>query len=389
VENPYPYVKNSIATVLTSLSEGFSLALVESVLLNTPIISTDVGVARELVTNFNCGNIVSYDAKELADVMAGYLKKYDGYPKIFDIGSSYDIETEVEKTEALIEKTIQKKLQSCQIKELPYPEVTITIEELENYTIEKDLMYVLRVMKDRVPYEYLLHVRNDTDKLIVFHNGAVADGNVKSPVFQRHSWAKQLKTSSIFCMDPTLYVNSSLQVGWGIGQNENYYLENSSLILKEIIEKAGISLGNTAVYGSSAGGYLSILTGIYLKGSKVVADNAQFDVRNWIYKDALNNVILLCFDNVCDALQYKERFSVAEAFEKHGYVPKIYAHVNLASEADNSTQLVPFLKEAEKLKSIQDYHEIEVILHYAPEKGHDGMGMEEAVNFLYGILEVS
>ncbi len=46
IENPYPYIKNSIATVLTSLSEGFSLALVESVMLNTPIISTDVGVAK-------------------------------------------------------------------------------------------------------------------------------------------------------------------------------------------------------------------------------------------------------------------------------------------------------------------------------------------------------
>ncbi|MDU2230812.1 MAG: glycosyltransferase, partial [Clostridium perfringens] len=43
VENPYPYIKNSVATILTSLSEGFSLALVESVMLNTPIISTDVG----------------------------------------------------------------------------------------------------------------------------------------------------------------------------------------------------------------------------------------------------------------------------------------------------------------------------------------------------------
>ena len=34
IENPYPYIKNSAATVLTSLSEGFSLVLVESVLLN-------------------------------------------------------------------------------------------------------------------------------------------------------------------------------------------------------------------------------------------------------------------------------------------------------------------------------------------------------------------
>ncbi len=63
VENPYPYIKNSVATILTSLSEGFSLALVESVMLNTPIISTDVGVARELIEKYNCGTIIDYNEK--------------------------------------------------------------------------------------------------------------------------------------------------------------------------------------------------------------------------------------------------------------------------------------------------------------------------------------
>ena len=53
-ENPYPYLKNSVASVLTSLSEGFSLALAESVILNTPIISTNVGIAKELVDNYSC-----------------------------------------------------------------------------------------------------------------------------------------------------------------------------------------------------------------------------------------------------------------------------------------------------------------------------------------------
>ena len=55
----------------------------------------------------------------------------------------------------------------------------------------------------------------------------------------------------------------------------------------------GIALEDTAIYGTSAGGYLSILMGIYLKGAKVVADNAQLDVRNWIFKDALNSVLTL------------------------------------------------------------------------------------------------
>ena len=78
-----------------------------------------------------------------------------------------------------------------------------------------------------------------------------------------------------------------------------------------------------------------------------------------------------------------------DAFEKHHYVPKIYLHVNLCSQADNSTQLVPFLQSAETMTSIQNYQPIEVILHYEPQKGHNGLDMDEAIAFLYRILDSS
>ena len=386
VENPYPYIKNSIATVLTSLSEGFSLALVESVMLNTPIISTDVGVAKELIKNYHCGDLIGYDENELPDALLRYLNKYDGYKDIFNIGNEYDIKSETRKTTELIEQTIQKASFSTKMKKLPYPEVTIKEYELDNYEIQNDHIYILRVMKGGVPYEYLINRRSDNDKLVVFNNGAVAEGDVTVPVFQGHSWANILKTSSVFCMDPTLYLNSFLQIGWGIGKNEDYYLENSSLILKKIIKKMGIFLENTAIYGTSAGGYLSIIMGIYLKGAKVVADNAQLDVRNWIYKEALTSVITFAFDNIGDALNYKERFSIIDAFEKHDYVPKIYMHVNLCSTADNSMQLIPFLKSAETMKYNGEYNDIEVFLHFEPDKGHNGISMDDAISFLYRIL---
>lgn len=387
IENPYPYIKNSAATVLTSLSEGFSLVLVESVMLNTPIISTDVGVAKELIEKYNCGNIIQYDEKEISSILIQYINKYDGYKEEFHIGNEYDLKTEVKKTVELIEQTLQKSRIKSKMKKLPYPEITIQEYELDSHEITRDYLHVLRVIKDGVPYEYLINRRSDNDKLIVFNNGAIAEGNVSVPVFQRHSWANILKTSSVFCMDPTLYLNSFLQIGWGIGKNDNYYLENSSLILKKIISKMGICLENTAIYGTSAGGYLSIIMGIYLKGAKVVADNAQLDVRNWIFKEALDSVVTFAFDNIGAALNYKERFSVVDAFEKNQYVPKIYMHVNLCSMADNSTQLIPFLKNAENMRGIKEYNDIEVILHFEPDKGHNGISMDDAIHFLYRILD--
>ena len=151
----------------------------------------------------------------------------------------------------------------------------------------------------------------------------------------------------------------------------------------------GINLEDTAIYGTSAGGYLSIIMGIYLKGSKVVADNTQLDVRSWIFKEALDSVMTFSFGHISSALNYKERFSVVDAFEKHSYVPKLYIHTNLCSYADNSTQLVPFLKSAEKMKNIKEYNDIEVVLHFEPDKGHNAIDMQDAINFLYSILKVS
>lgn len=388
-ENPYPYIKNSIATITTSLSEGFSLVLVESLLLDTPIISTNVGVAKELVENYNCGTIIDYDEKKLANSMLKYLEKYDENPNkpCFNIGKDFSLQKELEQTIEVIENTIQKNEKKSKLQQLPYPVERINYVDLESYSIKDKDMYILEVIKDDVKYEYLVNRKMDNDKLIIFNNGAIAGGNVKFPVFQRHSWANDLKTSCILCMDPTLYIND-LSAGWGIGKNENYYLENSSLILKQIIEKMNIKLRDTVIYGTSAGGFLSIMMGIYLKDAKVVADNSQLILSNWIVKPALDSVIFYCFDNIVDSLNYLDRFDIIEAFKKHNYVPKIYLHVNLCSEADNSKQLIPFLREMEKTKGLKEYQDIEVVLHYEENKGHDGLDKLSALKVLYDILKV-
>lgn len=373
---------------MTSFSEGFSLALAESAILDTPIISTDVGIAKELIEKYDCGTLIDYNEQELADVLLKYIEQNDNSKekKHFCIENEFNIQTELEKTIQVIDDTINKAEGKTKMKKLPYPVEQIDYYDLENYKVKENLLYILEIKKDNVKYEYLINRKTDNDKLIVFNNGAIAGGNVKVPVFQRHSWANMLKTSSVFCMDPTLYVND-LSVGWGVGKNEDYYLENSSLILKTIIQKMNIKLEDTVIYGTSAGGFLSIIMGIYLKGAKVVADNTQLDISNWAFISAVDYVMEYCFDNIGTALKYPERFNVVEAFIKHNYVPKIYLHVNLCSKVDNSMQLAPFLEKIETMKNVTEYNNIEIILHYEEKKGHDGLSQEEAIKFLYEVLE--
>ena len=66
-------------------------------------------MAKELVDKYNCGDIIDYDnEKQLASVLIKYLNKYDGYKTTFNVGNEYNIETEVRKTEEIIDQSILK-----------------------------------------------------------------------------------------------------------------------------------------------------------------------------------------------------------------------------------------------------------------------------------------
>lgn len=49
LSNPYPIIKNAKISVLTSSSESFSLAVLESMVLGVPVVATDCGGPREII----------------------------------------------------------------------------------------------------------------------------------------------------------------------------------------------------------------------------------------------------------------------------------------------------------------------------------------------------
>lgn len=52
------------------------------------------------------------------------------------------------------------------------------------------------------------------------------------------------------------------------------------------------------------------------------------------------------------AQEIRETIDIIEVFKKNEYMSKIYLHVNMCSEADNTKQLVPFLEKMEQVKEI-------------------------------------
>ena len=59
------------------------------------------------------------------------------------------------------------------------------------------------------------------------------------PIFQRHKWINDFDETVIYYNDPTLYLGQ-INIGWGQGEKNRFYLEEIAEILKTILAKVHI-----------------------------------------------------------------------------------------------------------------------------------------------------
>ena len=71
--NPYPYVKNADFYIMPSQTEGWPLIIAETLILQIPIIATDVGGIPEMITHKKNGYLVDYDSEKMKEAMKVFL----------------------------------------------------------------------------------------------------------------------------------------------------------------------------------------------------------------------------------------------------------------------------------------------------------------------------
>lgn len=71
--NPYPYIKNADVFLLTSHSEAFPTVVVEAMILNKSIISTDVLGVNEILNNYDDKIIVEDDNQKITNAIHKYI----------------------------------------------------------------------------------------------------------------------------------------------------------------------------------------------------------------------------------------------------------------------------------------------------------------------------
>ena len=68
-DNPFPIIRQASLTIMTSYSEGFPMALLESVALGVPFVSTIVGGSRMLCKNSNVGAVFRDDDEAVNEIL--------------------------------------------------------------------------------------------------------------------------------------------------------------------------------------------------------------------------------------------------------------------------------------------------------------------------------
>lgn len=258
------------------------------------------------------------------------------------------------------------------------------LNEIDNLVLAKGQSNNIVYKSEYYEYNLLVYVKERFDNLVVLSNGAVNYEKKAPPIFMRSKWARDIEGSLIYLDDATIH-NTKLNLGWGQGNTKEFVLRVYSEIVKKIAKNLSIKNEKVCYFGSSAGGFMSMVLSSMHVDSFAIVNNPQTDVKSY-YEGHSKPLLELSYGDIDNAYNnYIERVNVVEAFKHSGYIPKVYYIQNQISNHDIKFHVTPFLK-AMKDNDL-DIEKLIFINYFDKEKGHTPLDREPALNSLNLLLK--
>lgn len=228
--------------------------------------------------------------------------------------------------------------------------IHVKYEDLETMEYPKNELIYLIVEYENFDYEFLLKDLENNDKLTVLGSGAFnksSNYDRSGPWFNRWSWT--FEDSVLYYHDPTLYLADDIYGPWGLGTPEVWYLEKIAIITEKIAQIMSVNNKDILFYGSSAGGFTSLMLSILVKDSVCLAEVPQLDITSWgSFWRPLKNASF-DMDDAEFIEKYGNRVSVFELIKERNYIPNAYILMDCSAEYDFTRQYLPFFKRLNKL----------------------------------------
>ena len=268
----------------------------------------------------------------------------------------------------------------------------IGFDEIDEFEFPLDEAFGLQIIYNDTLYCLIVRFSSNNNNLICmgpgyhFRDEILSNGEIyKPPFFDRWSWFKYFKESFIAYSDPLMFFDDELNIGWFVGTKDEWYLKSLADIIDKLAKNQKIINENILFFGSSGGGFSSIVLATLIKNSKVLINNSQFFILNYNKPtlDKLFSSISPTFkgetrDEIIDEI--KHRLDVIELFEKMEYAPFITYYLNSVSKGDIIDQTIPLLK---KIRESDYYNGIDIKIYSQNKKvPHEPLPVNKSVDII-------
>jgi len=264
-----------------------------------------------------------------------------------------------------------------------YENIHTTFEKIDEINLTSRSPFILTVNWDNVKYEFLIRANSSSNELLVFGSGAYDPAKMKPPIFQRHSWTEHFDSNMIYYNDPTLYLGQ-MSLGWGHGTDDAFFLEKIATVIEKLMTKMSVKAEDTLFYGSSGGGFMSMVLAGYIKGSKALVNNPQTIIPNY-YQTHVNRLLEAAHPSLPteeSAKKYITRLNVLEFFKEINYMPYIFYLQNTACDHDVVKHFMPFVRGLNTLKDTLTYNRLTVEMYSNKEQGHNPLELEDTIYYI-------
>ena len=271
--------------------------------------------------------------------------------------------------------------------------IKLKMDEIADYEFPLDEPFGLQIIHNDEIYCFMIRFSSTNKNFICLgpgaHNRDVLDknGNVKKPpFFVRWSWYKHLEESTIAYADPMMFHSDEIVITWFTGGENHWQMEDVAAIIEKLAENQKVINENILFFGSSGGGFSSVMLGTLIKGSKVLVNNAQFFVMNYgkQFVDRIFELLEVEFNGLSREEiieKYKFRIDALELFRREKYTPPITYYINSKAKIDIKLQLPPLV---DGYFDIYGVNPLKIILYEDPEieRPHNPLPTDETLDII-------
>ena len=256
----------------------------------------------------------------------------------------------------------------------------------------KEEKYTYSTYVNNMKFDFYFHNKK-SEKVLIMLPGAI-DRTKIIYNFQRFSWSDEFDYSVMSILDPTINESNDLSIGWFQGTSNNFAIETLAALLKNLFEKNNINEKNVSFFGSSAGGFTSLMLANSFPKSKIIVINPQTCIQNYHEKE-FQKILDYCYSHMqkSDVIErYKNRlevnidFSLREApiyyLQNKADIHHMKKHLDVLLEKVEDKNFV-LVEEGEIL---HDERNLNVLFYTDPESGHSPPSKEKTIQIINGVI---